>query len=80
MDGLRLKNVILENSLTGLEALEEVMELITKFTQEGPRNHPKESSKMEYLHRAVIDNKWALHARSQAKAEDPLDFQKVFTN
>ena len=43
-----------ERSCSVTEALEEVRETITKFSQQGPRNHRSEEDKVEYLYRAVV--------------------------
>ena len=80
LQGLRLSAIMRERSCSVTEALEELRETITKFAQQGPRNHRSEEDKVEYLYRAVVGHEWASNSLSQAIASEPADFQQMFTD
>ena len=80
LQGLRLTAVMRERSCSVTEALEELRETITKFSQQGPRNHRSEEDKVEYLYRAVVGHEWAGNSLSQAIASEPADSQQMFND
>jgi hypothetical protein len=52
---LRLSNIVGKRRCTVTDALEELREIITKLTPQGPRTHISEENKVEYLNKAVVD-------------------------
>jgi hypothetical protein len=56
---LRLVTIVKKRNCTVTEGLEELREIITKLTPQGPRTHRSEEDKVEYLYKAVVGSSWA---------------------
>lgn len=68
------------NQCTLYEALEEVLEVITRLTPQALQCYRDEGNKVEYTCGAVLGIKWAANALSKAVAADSSAFQQMSTD
>jgi hypothetical protein len=54
LQNLRLSTIVENRRCTVTKALEELLEIMTKLTPQGPRTHRSEKDKVEYLYKAVV--------------------------
>lgn len=64
-------SVMQKKSCNISEALEELHEMITKFTPQGPRMHSFEGAKVEYLYDAIMSTDWPQRALAQCYTNQP---------
>jgi hypothetical protein len=68
---LRFLTIVKKKNCTVTEGLEELREIITKLTPQGPRTHRSEEDKVEYLFKAVVGSNWAKYSLSSSQAASP---------
>jgi hypothetical protein len=76
---LRLSTIVGNRSCSVTEALEELWEIITKLTPQGPRTHRSEEDKLEYHYKAVVGVTWTKSVLSSSQpASPPSNFQTLY--
>ena len=81
VQSMRLNNVMKEKKLTVPEGLAHVRDQITKLAPQCPEDHKSESSKVEYLCKAVIGAPWARPALSQVYSTNgDWTFEDLYTS
>jgi hypothetical protein len=78
---LRLGDIMTRKTCSVTEALEELREIITKLSPQGPRNHRSDDDKAEYLYKAVVGAHWAKASLSASQSSSPTwTFQQLYSS
>jgi Zinc knuckle len=78
---LRIGDIMTRKTCSVTEALEELREIITKLSTQGPRNHRSDDDKAEYLYKAVVGAHWAKASLSASQSSSPTwTFQQLYSS
>ena len=80
LQSLRLADVMKRKKLSITEGLEELRDVITRLTPQGPPTHRNDEDKVEYLYKAVVGATWAKSALSNSQSSSPpWNFHQLYS-